>query len=140
MPSPTDLFHAARDALAHSHSPYSKFPVGAAILADDGHVYTGANIENLSFPEGWCAETTALSLMVMGGARRVVEIAVYAPKHDHSAPCGGCRQRLSEFSAPEAKIHLCDASGVTRTVTLADLLPAAFDATLALSRGLSWKG
>lgn len=130
MATPADLFEAAREALAHSHSPYSKFPVGAAILADDGRIYTGANIENLSFPEGWCAETTALSLMVMAGARRVIEIAVYAPKHASSAPCGGCRQRLAEFSGPEAKIHLCDASGVTRTVTLADLLPAAFDAKL----------
>jgi len=130
MPKPHDLFEAARDALAHSHSPYSNFPVGPAILADDGRIYSGANIENLSFPEGWCAETTALSLMVMAGARRVTEIAVYAPKHDHSAPCGGCRQRLAEFSGPDTKIHLCDTKGVSRTLTLAELLPAAFDAKL----------
>ena len=55
-----DLFEAARDAMRFAHAPYSKFPVGAAIRADDGRIYTGANIENLSFPQGWCAEPTAI--------------------------------------------------------------------------------
>lgn len=130
MTKPADLFAAARAATAFSHSPYSKFPVGAAILADDGRIYSGANIENLSFPEGWCAETTALAHMVMAGGKRVVEIAVFAPKHDKVAPCGGCRQRLAEFANSSAKVHLCDASGVQQTVTLGDLLPSAFDAKL----------
>ena len=55
-----DLFEAARDAMGHSHSPYSRFPVGAALRADDGRIYTGANIEVIAYPEGWCAETTAI--------------------------------------------------------------------------------
>ncbi len=71
-----DLFEAARGAMARAHAPYSKFPVGAAIRAEDGAIYAGANIENLSFPEGWCAETTAISHMIMGGAKKIVEVAV----------------------------------------------------------------
>ncbi len=65
-----DLFEAARDAMARAYAPYSKFPVGAAIRADDGQIYVGANIENLSFPQGWCAEPTAIGNMVMGGDER----------------------------------------------------------------------
>ena len=72
------LFQAAHAALAYSHVPYSHFPVGAALLTEDGRIYTGCNVENASFPEGWCAETTALALYVMGGAGRITEIAVVA--------------------------------------------------------------
>ena len=77
----TDLYEAAKQAMALCHAPYSKFPVGAAIRAEDGKIYAGANIENLAFPEGWCAETTAISHMVMGGAKQIVEIAVIADAH-----------------------------------------------------------
>ena len=66
-----DLFEAARDAMKFAHAPYSKFPVGAAIRADDGRIYTGANIENLSFPQGWCAEPTAIGCMIMGGGKKI---------------------------------------------------------------------
>src|SRR5690606_18490281 len=77
---PHQLFLAAREAMAKCYAPYSKFPVGAAIRTEDGRVFTGANIENASFPEGWCAETTALSHYVMGGGGKIVEIAVCAEK------------------------------------------------------------
>lgn len=121
-----DLFEAARAAMARAHAPYSRFPVGAAIRTDDGRVYAGCNIENASFPEGWCAETTALSHYVMGGAGPISEIAVVAEKMDRITPCGGCRQRLAEFARPDTRLHLCDASGVVETVTLAELLPLGF--------------
>lgn len=123
----TELHAAAKKAMALCHAPYSKFPVGAAILADDGNVYTGANIENLSFPEGWCAETTAISHMVMGGARKIVEIAVIAEKLALCPPCGGCRQRIKEFAGPETKIYLCDDAGVKKTMTMEELLPHSFE-------------
>lgn len=123
----TKLHAAAKKAMALCHAPYSKFPVGAAILADDGNVYTGANIENLSFPEGWCAETTAISHMVMGGARKIVEIAVIAEKLALCPPCGGCRQRIKEFAGPETKIYLCDDAGVKKTMTMEELLPHSFE-------------
>jgi cytidine deaminase len=123
-----DLFEAARDAMGKCHAPYSQFPVGAALRADDGCIYTGANIEVIAYPEGWCAETTAIGHMVMAGGRRIREIAVIAEKMAACTPCGGCRQRIAEFAEPDTKIHLCDDNGVVRTITMTDLLPYAFDA------------
>lgn len=123
-----DLFEAARVAMGKCHAPYSQFPVGAAIRADDGQIYTGANIEVIAYPEGWCAETTAISHMVMAGGQSIREIAVIAEKLDACTPCGGCRQRLAEFAGPDTLIHLCDQSSVVRTITMDELLPYAFDA------------
>ena len=122
------LFQAARDAMAKSHSPYSDFPVGAAILTADGKVYTGANMEVISYPEGWCAETSALAHYVMGGRGTITDIAVVAAKKDRITPCGGCRQRLAEFAGPETRLHLCDRDGVTETVLLKDIFPMGFEA------------
>jgi cytidine deaminase len=122
-----DLYLAARNAMAFCHAPYSKFPVGAAIRADDGRVYTGANIENLAFPEGWCAETTAISHMVMGGAKKIVEIAVIAEKLALCPPCGGCRQRIKEFASADTNIYLCDETGIKKTMTMTELLPHSFE-------------
>lgn len=122
-----ELYEAARDAMAKAYAPYSKFPVGAAIRADDGKIYAGANIENLSFPQGWCAEPTAIGAMIMGGARRIEEIAVIAEKLPLCTPCGGCRQKISEFASADARVYLCDDQGVQKTVTMAELLPYAFN-------------
>ncbi len=109
------------------HAPYSNFPVGVAIRTKDGRVFTGANIEVVSFPEGWCAETSAIAHMVMAGAREIAEVAVVASRMRACTPCGGCRQRLAEFGTSETLVHLCDAQeGVVETVTLGDLLPKAF--------------
>ena len=113
--------------MAHSHSPYSRFPVGAALRADDGRIYTGANIEVIAYPEGWCAETTAIGRMIMGGGRRIREVAVIAEKMAACTPCGGCRQRLAEFADADVRIHLCDSDGIVQTVTMGELLPYAFD-------------
>ena len=121
------LIHKAKEATSHAYAPYSKFPVGAAIRAEDGKIYTGANIENLSFPEGWCAETTAISHMVMAGQRKILEVAVVAEKLALCPPCGGCRQRLAEFSGASTRIFLCDETGVKKTLALSDLLPHSFE-------------
>lgn len=121
-----ELFEAATAAMAKAHAPYSRFPVGAALRTEDGRIFAGCNIENASFPEGWCAETTALGHYVMGGGGRITEIAVVAEKMDRITPCGGCRQRLAEFAGPEAKLHLCDANGVVETLTMAEILPLGF--------------
>lgn len=124
---PADLYQAASKAMAKSHSPYSNFPVGAAIRAKSGEIYAGCNIENAAYPEGWCAETSAISHMIVGGDTEISEILVIAEKMAKVTPCGGCRQRISEFAAPQTPVHLCDANGVLETVTLAQLLPASFD-------------
>ena len=121
------LFEAARAATRHSHSPYSKFPVGAALLAEDGSIHAGTNIEVAAYPEGWCAETSAISHLVMSGNRRIEAVAVLAEKIDVCTPCGGCRQRLAEFGAASTPVYLCNMDGLVQTVTLDELLPHAFE-------------
>jgi len=122
-----DLFLAARDAMAKAYAPYSKFPVGAAIRTVDGKVFTGANIEVASYPEGWCAETTALGHYIMGGGGGITEVAVIAERMAKVTPCGGCRQRLAEFTAPHTRVYLCDETGVVETITMRELLPLGFE-------------
>ena len=126
-----DLFEAARAAMARAHVPYSRFPVGAAIRTEAGTIHAGCNIESASFPEGWCAETSAIAHMVMAGEAAIAEVAVVAERMPRITPCGGCRQRLREFGSASTRVHLCDAAGVVETVTLGDLLPLAFDLAAA---------
>ncbi|MDR2311141.1 MAG: cytidine deaminase [Brucellaceae bacterium] len=121
-----DLFDAAFAAMQKCHAPYSKFPVGAALRTKDGRIYSGCNIEVISFPEGWCAETTMLSHYVMDGGGEIAEILVMAEKLEKCSPCGGCRQRLAEFAGADVPLHLCDGSGVVQTVTMRELLPFSF--------------
>lgn len=121
-----DLFEAATAAMAKAYAPYSKFPVGAALRTEDGSIFAGANIEVASFPEGWCAETTALGHYIMGGGGKITEIAVVAQKMARITPCGGCRQRLAEFAGPDTRLHLCDETGIVQTLTMAEILPLGF--------------
>lgn len=121
-----DLFNAACAVMANAHAPYTKFAVGAALRSASGAIYVGCNVENASYPEGWCAETSSIAAMVAAGEAAITEIAVVAQQMPLITPCGGCRQRLAEFAGPDARIHLCDASGIVETVTLGDLLPKAF--------------
>lgn len=121
-----DLFEAATEAMAKAYAPYSRFPVGAALRTEDGRVFAGCNIEVASYPEGWCAETTALGHYVMGGGGKITEIAVVAERMARITPCGGCRQRLAEFTSADTKLHLCDETGVVETVTMGEILPYGF--------------
>ena len=123
---PQSLYQMALAAAQKAHAPYSQFPVDVALLTTDGRTFSGCNIENASYPEGWCAETTAISHMVMDGGGEIAEIAVLGLKADLCTPCGGCRQRLAEFGTPATKVHLCNQQGVVETVTLGDLLPKSF--------------
>lgn len=121
-----DLLRAATAARANAHAPYSGFAVGAAVRGASGAIYAGCNVENASFPEGWCAETSALSAMVAAGETRFTEALVIADHPEPVTPCGGCRQRLAEFGGASAVIHSAGPEGVRARFTLADLLPAAF--------------
>ena len=121
-----ELLRLAREAAGRAYAPYSNFPVGAAVLTDDGRRYAGANVENAAYPQGQCAEASALGAMVAGGGGRVVEVVVAAPSEQECAPCGGCRQRLREFAGPDTPIHLADMERVRRTTSLAELLPLSF--------------
>jgi homotetrameric cytidine deaminase len=121
-----ELLRLAREAAGRAYAPYSGFPVGAAVRTDDGRRYAGANVENAAYPQGQCAEASALGAMVAGGGGRVVEVVVAAPSEAECAPCGGCRQRLREFAGPDTPIHLADLERVRRTTSLAELLPLSF--------------
>jgi homotetrameric cytidine deaminase len=123
------LLAAATAAMRNAHAPYSGFKVGAALRAPGGGIYSGANVENASYPQGQCAEASAIGALVAAGEREIDAIAVVAEQRDVCPPCGGCRQRLSEFAGPHTPVHL----GST-TTTLGELLPMAFD--LARSGGL----
>ncbi len=122
----TDLIEAAVAARTKAYAPYSNFSVGAAVRGASGAVYAGCNVENAAYPEGCCAETSALSAMVMAGETRVTEVAVAAAGEKPVTPCGGCRQRLREFAADDTQIHICGPEGLHRTVTLGELLPLSF--------------
>jgi homotetrameric cytidine deaminase len=131
-PAPDDgaeeLLRAAEAAMRHAHVPYSRFPVGAALRAADGSIHAAANVENAAYPQSQCAEASAIGVMVAAGAREIAEVAVVAGQIDICPPCGGCRQRLSEFAAPDTRVHLGRPGGPRRTLTMAELLPLGFDA------------
>jgi homotetrameric cytidine deaminase len=121
-----ELLALAREAAGRAYAPYSNFPVGAAVRTSDGRCFAGANVENAAYPQGQCAEASALGAMVAGGGGRVVEVVVAAPSEQECAPCGGCRQRLREFAEQDTPIHLADLERVRRTTSLAELLPLSF--------------
>jgi cytidine deaminase len=106
--------------------------VGAALRSAAGEVFAGANVENASFPEGWCAETSAIAAMVAGTppgpGRQIAALAVVADRIGGrlTTPCGGCRQRIAEFAGPETRVHVSDLAGHGQTFLMKDLLPAAF--------------
>ena len=120
------LFAAASAAMEHAYAPYSKFQVGAAILAGNGQIYSGCNVENAAYPVGTCAEAGAISAMVRDGMQQIREIVVIGRGDLMCTPCGGCRQRIREFAAPDTKIHVCGPEGLRRTFTRDELLPASF--------------
>jgi cytidine deaminase len=121
-----EMLAAAREAMSRAYAPYSNFPVGAALLGANGKIYAGCNVENAAYPQGCCAETSAISAMVGDGERRIQAVLVVGQGTALIAPCGGCRQRLNEFATAETPVHLCGPDGLVKTVTLGALLPYAF--------------
>jgi homotetrameric cytidine deaminase len=121
-----ELLAMARAAAGRAYAPYSGFPVGAAVRTADGRRFAGANVENAAYPQGQCAEASAIGALVAGGGGAIAEVVVAAPSRELCTPCGGCRQRLREFAAGDAPIHLADLERVRRTTTLAELLPLSF--------------
>ncbi len=119
------LEKAARVAAKKSYSPYSKFPVGAAILCGSGKIYTGSNVENASYGLCNCAERTAIFSATAAGERVVKAVAVYTPTTTPTSPCGACRQVINEFGPTALIVGVCDSSARIDT-TLDRLLPHAF--------------
>ena len=119
---PEALVRAASEAMENAYAPYSQFKVGAAVRGASGAIYAGANVENVSYPQGQCAEASAVGALVTAGETTITAVAVVAERLEVCPPCGGCRQRLSEFGDASTPVYL----GPT-TTTLGELLPGAFD-------------
>ncbi len=122
------LSETARAVRAHAYAPYSGFRVGAAVRAADGSIHAGCNVENVAYPEGTCAEAGAIAAMVAAGQIRITAAYVIADSPVPVTPCGGCRQKLAEFAAgPDMPVTMANLDGVETTMTIAALLPGAFD-------------
>ncbi len=123
LATPDALLQAADRAMRNAYAPHSGFKVGAALRTPDGSIYSGANVENASYPQGQCAETSAIGALIAAGEREIAAVAVVAEQVDVCPPCGGCRQRLAEFAQPETPVYL----GGHETTTVGELLPLAFE-------------
>ncbi len=133
---PIDAAQLVARAIAarqRAYAPYSGYPVGAAVLADDGRVYTGCNVENAVYPLTLCAERVAITKAISEGAQRILAVAVATA--NGGTPCGSCRQVMQEFSAPTMPVFIAWTDGSYRQRTLAELLPDGFSAAdLAVAR------
>jgi cytidine deaminase len=112
--------------MTRAYAPYSRFSVGAVVRGASGALYAGCNVENVAFPQGSCAEASAISALIMAGERRIIEVLVMGKGPALVSPCGGCRQRLREFALDATPVYLCDPDGLRRTVSLGELLPLSF--------------
>lgn len=126
MPDHKDMLAVAREMMGKAYAPYSHFHVGAALRGESGTIYGGCNVENAAYPQGVCAEASAISALIGGGDRRITEVLVMAHGDGLVTPCGGCRQKLREFAADDVQIHIAGPEGHRRSVTLGELLPLSF--------------
>ncbi len=124
-PNLSKLENAAMIAARSAYAPYSRFRVGAAVIASSGRMYTGCNIENASYGLCNCAERTAIFTAIAAGETAITHVAVYTPTPKPTSPCGACRQVINEFGPHARILSLCDSEGRLDT-TLEDLLPDAF--------------
>ncbi len=121
--TPEELVQLALEARQRAYAPYSNYLVGAAVLADDGTVFPGCNVENAAYPSTICAERVALTAAVANGRRRFTAIAVATS--NGGSPCGACRQVMAELGL-EMAVYIADEHGNFRTTTVRDLLPQYF--------------
>lgn len=123
----TEMLAVARAARAAAYAPYSKYTVGAALLADDGQIFGGCNVENAAYPEGVCAEAGAISAMVLAGRRKAKAVLVVGAGQYLVTPCGGCRQKLREFCDPQQfQVLAINEDGQQQQWTLEQLFPQSF--------------
>lgn len=120
------LLRAADAAMRVAYAPYSEFKVGAALRAGNGAIYAGPNVENVAYPQGQCAEASAIGALVAAGESVITAVAVVAEKVEVCPPCGGCRQRLAEFGSADTPVYLGRPGSDPHTTTLAELLPLSF--------------
>ena len=120
------LVDAARSARERAYAPYSRFKVGAALLDEQGRIHAGCNVENAAYPQGQCAEASAIAHLILAGGTRILAAAVVGVAPQPVTPCGGCRQRLREFAADDLPVWAADLQSVRGRYTLGGLLPASF--------------
>ena len=126
MITDAELYEAASAVRARAYAPYSRFQVGVAILADDGKLYAGCNVENAAYPIGNCAEASAIAAMIGGGGKRIKRMYVTGPGAAPVTPCGGCRQRIREFADADVVVISHGVEGAPLRQTVAQLLPYSF--------------
>ena len=126
---PTALVSAARQSQNNAYAPYSNFKVGAAIQADNGKTYSCCNVENAAYPLGQCAEAGAISSMIADGGKQIIELVIDGSNNEFCFPCGGCRQKLAEFSTPNTLVKLVTQDNQVHVTKVAELLPNAFNLT-----------
>ena len=123
------LLDAATAVREMAYAPYSNFKVGAALRTVDGTIFSGCNVENVAYPEGTCAEAGAIAAMIAAGEVQIAEVLVIADSPLPVSPCGGCRQKLAEFSGGDVKVTMTTTQGNSQSMTMAELLPGAFAPT-----------
>ena len=128
MSPDTSLLHLATEVRLRAYAPYSRFLVGAALRTPSGQTFVGCNVENVAYPEGTCAEAGAIAAMVAAGQTKIAEMLVIADSPLPVPPCGGCRQKIAEFAAPEVEVTLWTTDGLQMMMTVAELLPGRFTA------------
>ena len=121
------LFSKAKTVFSNAYAPVSYTHLSVSLLGINAAIYTGVNVENSAFPQGMCAEAAAIGKMVTDGCTEIDEILVMADTKKPTTPCGGCRQRLMEFSKPNTPVYLCNLEDVLEETTMGLLLPGAFD-------------
>lgn len=120
------LMDRAKEASKMSYSPFSRFAVGAALIAKSGKIYSGCNVENSSFGMTNCAERTAIFKAVSEGEREILAIAIYSPNSDNCYPCGACRQVMYEFQGDNEIIVITEDCGRLDARKLSEFLPFGF--------------
>ena len=120
------LIELSYEMMLNAYAPYSNFSVGAAILSENDKLFGGCNVENAAYPEGTCAEAGAISAMIAGGCKTIKEIYIVSKSENIVSPCGGCRQKIKEFSSDQTKIFLCNIKWDYKLFSLNELLPFSF--------------
>ena len=124
--SESSYIAATKEAMNKAYVPYSNYQVGALIVTKNGNTYSGCNVENASYPLGNCAEAAAIASMVLAGEKYIRMIYVMTKNDEGGIPCGGCRQRIREFSDENTQIMMCSPDGVQQRINLSELLPNSF--------------
>jgi cytidine deaminase len=124
----SNMFQMAKDVLHNAYVPYSHYKVGCCIRTTNNQFFVGCNVENAVYGLTCCAEANAIVNMIIHGEKQIAEMIIIAESETCCVPCGGCRQRISEFASGDILIHMGTHQSLTETKTLSELLPLAFGA------------